>query len=180
MDIGERLRAVRLSFGYSQRALAKKAGVTNATISMIESGKLNPSFGVLKRIADGIPLELSDFFGFEDPETDPVFFAAEDLKELRNGKILYRQVGHDLSGRKLQMLHERYEPGSDTGKVLLKHEGEEVGIVLDGRLEVWVGNARRVLKPGEAYAFPSTTPHRFRNPFDTACIVVSACTPPSF
>jgi len=180
MEIGDRLRSVRLSIGLSQRALAKQAGVTNATVSLIESGKLNPSFGVLKRIADSIPMDLSDFFGFEAQEADQAFFGPEDFKELRSGGILYRQVGGNLANRSLQMMHERYEPGSDTGKVLLKHEGEEAGLIIEGRLEVWVGTAKRTLKPGEAYAFPSSVPHRFRNPFESACIVVSACTPPSF
>ena len=37
-------------------------GISNATISLIESSKLNPSVAVLKRILDGIPMHLSAFF----------------------------------------------------------------------------------------------------------------------
>ena len=62
LDIGGRLRALRAAHGLSQRTLAKRAGVTNATISLIESGRMNPSVGALKRVLDGIPVSLTDFF----------------------------------------------------------------------------------------------------------------------
>ena len=61
-DIGSRLRAVREASALSQRALAKNSGISNATISLIESRKLNPSVAVLKRILDGIPMHMSAFF----------------------------------------------------------------------------------------------------------------------
>ena len=60
------------------------------------------------------------------------------------------------------------------------YEGQEGGVVIRGRLEVQVGNMRRVLGPGEAYYFESNKPHRFRNVGEEVCEVVSACTPPSF
>ena len=57
-DVGTRLRDVRVANALSQRALAKSAGISNATISLIESGKLNPSVAMLKRILDGILSEI--------------------------------------------------------------------------------------------------------------------------
>ena len=62
----------------------------------------------------------------------------------------------------MQILKERYEPGSDTGRVPLTHDGEEGGIVVSGRLEVTVDDERRILDPGDAYYFESRRPHRFR------------------
>ena len=78
------------------------------------------------------------------------------------------------------MLDETYAPGADTGRTLLSHSGEEVGLVLAGRLEVTVDGTRMVLGPGDAYAFESHLPHRFRAVGREPCRVVSACTPPSF
>ena len=100
--------------------------------------------------------------------------------EIARGAISYRQVGRDLTGRALQILHEVYQPGADTGEQLLQHEAEEGGIVLRGQLEVTVGTRTRLLGPGDAYAFDSRRPHRFRNPGSEPTEVVSACTPPSF
>lgn len=180
IDIGGRLRLVRQRQNLSQRELAKRAGVTNSTISLIESNQTNPSVGALKRILDGLPIGLAEFFALEPDAPQKAFYQAEELVEIGKGKISFRQVGDSLIGRALQILKERYEPGADTGKVLLTHEGEEGGIVLSGRLEVTVGDERRILGPGDAYYFESRLPHRFKCVGPTACEVVSACTPPTF
>ncbi len=179
-DIGIRLRQVRMANGLSQRALAKNTGISNATISLIESNKLNPSVAVLKRILDGIPMHLSAFFANDPDESAPVVYRSGDLVEIAGGKISYRQVGHQLAGRSIQILHEHYQPGADTGKLALKHSGEEGGVVIRGRLEVTVGGDRHVLGPGDAYYFDSSRPHHFRNVGTECCEVVSACSPPSF
>ena len=63
--IGERLRMIREKHGFSQRALAKQANVTNGIISMIEQNRTSPSVGTLKKILDGIPISLAEFFTFE-------------------------------------------------------------------------------------------------------------------
>ncbi|MBW2244930.1 MAG: cupin domain-containing protein [Deltaproteobacteria bacterium] len=179
-DIGTRLRQVREANGLSQRALAKNTGISNATISLIESRKLNPSVAVLKRILDGIPMHLSAFFADEPEESSPVVYRSGDLVEIGGGKISYRQVGHQLADRSIQILHERYQPGADTGKVALEHTGEEGGVVISGRLELTVNGERHVLGPGDAYYFDSSRPHHFRNVGTESCEVVSACSPPSF
>lgn len=180
IDVGARLRYVRLRSGLSQRALAKRAGVTNSAVSLIESNGVNPSVGALKRILDGIPIGLAEFFAVEPERVRKAFYQADELAEIGKGPISYRQVGDDLFGRALQILKERYEPGADTGRVPLVHDGEEGGIVLSGRLEVTVDDERRILGPGDAYCFDSRRPHRFRCVGPAPCEVVSACTPPSF
>lgn len=180
IDIGARLKTVRNLHRLSQRELARRAGVANAAISLIEANRVNPSVGVLKRILDGIPIGLSEFFALDPTAPAKVFYRANELTEIGRGGISFRQVGEELKDRALQILRETYQPGADTGRVPLQHDGEEGGIVISGRLEITVGAERRILGPGEAYYFDSRTPHRFRNPGREPCEVVSACTPPSF
>ena len=180
MDTGHRLRAVREHAGLSQRQLARQSGVANATISQIEAGKLNPTVSMLKRVLEGIPLTLSEFFANDTPGDEQVFFLADELTEIAEGNVSYRQVGSNLHNRAIQLLHERYQPGAGTGRHELTHEGEECGIVLRGRLQVTVGDQVTVLRPGDAYYFRSNQPHHFHNPGNEACELISACTPPSF
>ncbi|QCI67856.1 cupin domain-containing protein [Phreatobacter stygius] len=180
IDLGSRLRFVRLANNLSQRELAKRAGVTNSTISLIESNTTNPSVGALKRILDGIPIGLSEFFAIEPDRPRQVFYSADQLTEIGKGAISYRQVGEVMFGRALQILRERYEPGSGTGQIPLVHDGEEGGIVLSGHLEVTVDDERKILGPGDAYYFESRRPHRFRCVGPVPCELVSACTPPTF
>jgi len=179
-DVGARLRQLRLAAGLSQRELAKRAGVSNAIISLIEQNRTSPSVGSLKKVLDGLPMALGDFFTDAQADRPQVFFRAVDLVELAGGKISYRQVGHDMADRAIQILHERYAPGADSGSAMLQHDSEEGGVVLRGQLEITVGDQRRVLGPGDAYYFDSRTPHRFRNLGNEECEVVSACSPPSF
>ncbi len=179
-DVGTRLRRIREHHGLSQRELARRAGVSNASVSLIEQNRSSPSVGSLKKVLDGIPISLAAFFAEDETGRDKVFFAAADLTEIARGPITYRQVGHDLTGRGLQILHEFYAAGADTGPAPLCHNAEEGGVVVRGVLEVTVGDARRCLGPGDAYSFDSRLPHRFRNIGTEICEVVSACTPPSF
>ena len=179
MDIGVRLKLVRERFGLSQRELAKRVGVTNSTISLIEQNKNSPSVSSLKKVLDGIPMTLAEFFAQDEPPQDQVFFRAVELVTLTRGAVSFRQVGA-RAGHALQILHERYAPGADTGRAMLRHDGEEGGIVVSGRIEVTVDDQRRILEPGDAYYFESRRPHRFRCVGAKPCEVISACTPPTF
>jgi len=179
-DIGERLREIRERLGFSQRALAARAGVTNGMISLIEKNRSSPSVATLKKILDGLSMSLAEFFAVGKPEKDKLFFRADELVEIGGGAISYRQVGSSLQGKALQLLHERLRPGADTGAAMLRHEGEEGGVVVRGEIELTVGTATRLLRAGDAYAFESNVPHRFRNLGSEPCEIVSACTPPSF
>jgi transcriptional regulator with XRE-family HTH domain len=180
VELGQRLRFIREQAGLSQRALATKTGVPNSTISLIESGKMNPSVGALRRVLDGIPISLSDFFAFEPEPEKASFYAQDELTEIGKGNLSLRQVGSNLFGRALMILHETYDIGADTGRVLYGHEGEEGGIVLSGQVEITVGALRKILGPGDAYYFDSRLPHRFKQVGPEKCVLVSACTPPTF
>ncbi len=179
-DIGPRLREIRNRFKLSQRQLARQTGVANATISQIEAGKLNPTVSMLKKVLDGFPISLGAFFGDDREVRERVFFRADELTEIADGGVSYRQVGAHLGHRAIQLIQERYEPGAGTGRQTMTHEGEECGIVLRGRLEVTVGDQVGVLRPGDAYYFRSSRPHRFRNTGSEPCELISACTPPTF
>jgi transcriptional regulator with XRE-family HTH domain len=180
VELGQRLRFIREKAGLSQRALATKTGVPNSTISLIESGKMNPSVGALRRVLDGIPISLSEFFAFEPEPEKTSFYVQGELTEIGKGNLSLRQVGSNLFGRALMILHETYDIGADTGRVLYGHEGEEGGIVLSGQVEITVGAQRKILGAGDAYYFDSRLPHRFKQVGPDKCVLVSACTPPTF
>ena len=180
-DIGTRLRLVRQIYGLTQRELARRAGVTNGAISLIEQNRVSPSISSLKKILDGIPLSLADFFTLNFACADEVFFGADEMTEIAFGEtISMRMVGRNIKNRALQMLRETYQPGADTGEEMLRHQGEECGIIVSGCLAVTVGTQERILRPGEAYYFRSDIPHRFRNPGAEPCVLISANSPPSF
>lgn len=183
MDIGQRLKQIRTERGLSQRELATRAGLTNGTISLIETDKTSPSVASLKSLLDAIPISMAEFFGaIEQSGTPQVFYRADDFTELAPdgpGQVSLRQLGN-ARDHTLQVLHETYPPGADTGPEFLSHEGEEAGIITRGQIELTVGEAVEMLSVGDGYLFDSRVPHRFRNVSDGACEIVSALTPPVF
>ncbi len=178
IDVGARLKALRVKSGLTQRDLAAKAGVTNGMISMIEQNKHSPSVATLNRLTDALGLGFAEFFSIALPEMPRVFYARTELVPLTEGKVRFFVVAAERSEKAVQILHEVYEPGGDTGVTMLTHRGEEGGLVIEGEIELTVGEQRRVLGPGDAYYFESTIPHRFRNVGKTHAIIISACTPP--
>ncbi|MBV1775201.1 cupin domain-containing protein [Burkholderiaceae bacterium DAT-1] len=182
LEVSTRLKLIREKAGLSQRELAKRAGVTNSTISLIEQNRVSPSVSSLKKVLDGIPMTLADFFTFdaENAHAPSPFFTAEDMPDIGGEGIAFMLLGHGLNGRHITMLREVYEPHADTGADMLKHDGQECGIVVRGEIELTVGAQKRVLKPGDGYYFDSTSPHRFKNMGDDEAEIISANSLSSF
>lgn len=151
--------------------------MTNGTISLIEQNRVSPSVSSLRKVLSGIPMSLGDFFTTDFTDTGTAFYAAEELTEIGNGEVHLRLVAATRRGRAMSIMHETYAPGADTGKEMLTHDGEEGGVVVRGQIEIIVGGERRVLGPGDAYYFDSSVPHRFRNPGDEECEIISANSP---
>ncbi|MBL4838864.1 MAG: cupin domain-containing protein [Kordiimonadaceae bacterium] len=179
-DISQKLIMLRKAHGLSQRKLAKRSGVSNGTISIIENGG-NLTVSMLKKILNGIPMSLSQFFAEDVVGNDPkIFFSKTELTELSEGGVSFKQVGGDLYGKAIQLLSETYAPGATTGHHALRHDGEECGMILTGYLTVTVGEKTQTLGPGDAYYFHSSAPHSFKNDGIEVCRLISACTPPTF
>jgi transcriptional regulator with XRE-family HTH domain len=184
VDIGKKLQAIRKAHGLSQRELAARAGLTNGTVSLIEQNKTSPSVASLKRLLDAIPMSIAEFFAtIEDANGTKIFFSAAEFTEVspQSGfaSVSLRQLGNSTT-HSLQILDESYPPNADTGPEFLSHQGEEGGVIVEGEIELTVGDQVRILGPGDGYLFDSRQIHRFRNIGSKTCRIVSSCTPPTF
>ena len=147
---------------------------------MIEADQVSPSMSALRQVLSALGVGIADFFAAAEAQGEQVVYRAAELTEIAGGAVSYRQVGANLKGRALQMIHERYKPGAQSGTKMLSHQGEEAGLVIKGRLSLEVDGRRYELAGGDAYYFDSRKPHAFRNAGDGELVVVSACTPPTF
>ena len=179
IEVGKQLRAVRTAFGLSQRELAKRAGVTNGMVSLIEQNRVSPSIGSLQKILAAFPMTMAEFFTRDMEGQKNVVFRADELPDVGTGDIQYRLVAASRHDRKMSILAETYESETDTGEDLLTHSGEEGGVVVEGELELTVAGQTWMLSPGDAYYFDSRLPHRFRNTGNVPARIVSANTPPT-
>ena len=182
-EVANRLRYVRKKNGLSQRELAKRAGVTNGTISLIEQGRVSPSVGSLKKLLECIPMSLAEFFTFDLGENNAMVSRRGEMPNLGNAAIEFYLAGanRNMKDRNMCIMREVYQPLADTGPEMLSHAGHEGGFVVAGQLELTVDGTTWLLDPGDSYYFERRFPHRFRNPSaDLVCEVVSANSPPTF
>jgi transcriptional regulator with XRE-family HTH domain len=177
LDIGATLKTVRKARGLSQRELAKRAGVTNSTISMIEKNSVSPSVSSLEKVLSGIPLSLPEFFASASsngsgPKT---VYLADELPDVGHEGVIRQLVGADLPFRSLTLINHHYPPQSGPSR-FQQRDGELAGIIIEGRLELSIDQERHTLGPGDCFYMESDRPHRLRNPFDQPCRLVSAST----
>lgn len=178
LDIGARLRSVREKAGLSQRELAKKAGVTHSTISLIEQEAHAPSLASLHRILSAIPIAMADFFALPSSQQNVLFNDAADLAVVTRGEADLRVLAAERREKSLQMFIERYQPGAGTGDEPITHDGETAAVVLRGTIEVRIGDVTRTLRRGGGYQIIGKQPYMLRNIGKSVAVVACACTPP--
>ncbi|NSZ02076.1 helix-turn-helix domain-containing protein [Agrobacterium tumefaciens] len=178
LAVGARLKAVREQAGLSQRELAKRAGVTNSTVSLIEADSHAPSLASLHRILNAIPISIADFFALPVSKQNVMVYDAPDLAVVSRGKVDMRVLGGERRDKKLQMFIEQYSPGTDTGKVAIKHDGETAAYILEGVVELETEEGVRRIEAGGGFQIFGSQPYRLKNVGKTIAVVACAVTPP--
>jgi transcriptional regulator with XRE-family HTH domain len=191
LSLGGKIRQRRKLKKLTLSQLADECGISPSFLSQIERDQAKPSVGTLHTIADKLGVTLAEFFDDSQPNTDngspkPTEPLAQIVRANGRKVLIYPNSGirnelvsPDLN-RAIQMMRVVMPPGESTGDVPLVHEGEECGFVLQGTIEVWVGDEYYVLQAGDAIYQKSTIPHRSRNIGEGEAIVITAITPPSF
>ncbi|KQU89601.1 XRE family transcriptional regulator [Mesorhizobium sp. Root102] len=178
LAVGERLKVLREAAGISQRELAKRSGVTHATISLIEQEAHAPSLVSLHRILQAFPVTLADFFALPTSQTNVVFAEAQEFTVVSRGETDIRMLAAERRDKRLQMFFEHYHPGAGTGEEPIIHEGETAAVVIQGIVEVEAGGLTRRIGPEGGFQVLSGEPYKLRNIGDEIAVVVCACTPP--
>jgi transcriptional regulator with XRE-family HTH domain len=194
--LAEKLRAIRREKGLTLQQVADGAGLSKAFVSQIESGAANPSLASLKRVGNALDIPLAALFEsspnsvprspVEPVDTGEVRVVRQDRRKRlvwpgrRNPSSL---LTPDLRG-KLEVLLDVLEPGDsatdEEGLCMMTHEGEEFGLILEGRYEATVGDRTYVLEEGDSITYPSRIPHRGRALGDRRVTTLWVITPPSF
>lgn len=189
--LGSRIRLERKRKGMTLQQLADASAISTSFLSQIERDLAKPSVGTLHSVAEVLETTIADLFVEPTgPRQARVSTLAQVTRASARKALVYPGSGirnellsPDLQ-RAIQMMWVVIPPGEGTGDVPLVHDGEECGVVLQGEIEVWVGEGaeqeRYVLRAGDAIYQASTIPHRSRNIGSDAAIVVVAITPPSF
>jgi len=181
--LGERIRQLRKASGRTLARIAEETGLSIGHLSQVERGLSAPTIRHLQLIASALGVKMGWFFDEEAsaPSAEAgiiVRAGRRRRRDLTGFGITDWLLSPTLSGQ-LELLLCELAPGAEIAEPYT-HEGEEAGLVLAGEIELWVGESRFRLHEGDSFAFPSTTPHRYRNPGTMTTRIVWAITPPSF
>jgi transcriptional regulator with XRE-family HTH domain len=161
--MGERLRALRKSQGYSIRVLAEKAGVSPNTISLIESNTTSPTVATLQTIANVLVVPLSAFFT-SDEQTEEVIQikGTEHERQVAPG-LRVSVFPASVLDQRVRVMYFTIQPGIGSGNEPLVHPGDELVFCLQGELEYVVKDRVYRLKKQESLAFEASLPHSWYN-----------------
>lgn len=180
--VGHQLRALRKSRGLTLEEFGRQSRVSMGLISQIERGRGNPSFNTLVQLAHALSVPVGRLFHTAE-ETSPVVRASErrnlDVHSDGTVEAVHQLMSPGLDGA-LEVIWIEAPPGYDTSATPFTHPGEEFGLVLEGRHEVYLGGTRYELGPGDSITYGSSTPHWYRNPGPDPVKAVWVITPPSF
>lgn len=184
MAIGARLRHARLVKGLLIKDLAQRVGVSISLISKYENDKLLPPLTVLHSLVTELETNIGALFEPNWTGVEHVVRAGgrprisaggdKDSAGVMLERLVPNGKGHLLQGN----IHIVAPGGGSMGA--MRHEGDEVGYVLEGRLELSIDDKLHELGPGDSFAFPSNLAHTYRNPGTEVTRVIWVNTPPTF
>lgn len=195
MELGQKLKAIRKSQGITLQQIADETKLSKSFVSQVETGAANPSIASLKKITDALGVPLAALFETDEslatgqaPEQNGQSGQSGEVRVVRcdRRKMLVEpgKMGRmflltpDLQ-RKLEVILGEDDPGNADTE-WYSHEGEEFGLVLEGRYEVSVGDQTFVLEAGDSIYYPSHLPHKMRVLGDQPVRTIWVITPPSF
>jgi transcriptional regulator with XRE-family HTH domain len=164
VNVGERIRQLRLGLGMSVRTLAAKTGFSPSLISQVENGQVTPSIGSLERIARTLGVSLGKFFA--DPETSTVKLvrasARQQLTSTWSPVSIEALAPLDGTG-KLEPVMLTMAPGGRSGQFPAAPGGEKFALIAEGDVALTLGDEVHVLRTGDAITFAPPTPHQWEN-----------------
>ena len=188
LELGPRIRTLRLEQRLTLQAVAEQAGVSQSLISQVERGLASPSINTLRRIAGALGVPIAALFlggDMSDDESDGAGRRLVVRRHERKGlnvprsKVVYELLTPDLN-RKIEFIWIEYEPGAISHPEPMSHPGEENAVCLEGSVVVTIDQQEFVLTDGDSISFDSGRLHQVENRGNRKAVLVSAITPPAF
>lgn len=182
--LGRRLRDLRRANGLRLKDVASAAQCSESMLSKIETGHVSPSITTLHRIARALSTTIAELFRAPDSQAPFVLRAGRRPVHVRHplrsgdGIVMEMLTPFEIGGRLQAQLHTLEPGGASDG--LISHEGEEVGYVIEGTMELTVDGTSAVLAAGDSFFFDSQRPHGFRNAGETIARILWVNSPPTY
>jgi transcriptional regulator with XRE-family HTH domain len=181
--VGNQLRDLRRQLGLTLQDLSRQAEVSVGLLSQMERGKGNPSFNTLVQVAHALDVPVARLLHAADGRS-PVVRRGErrrlDLHPASKRDTAVHELLTPDVDRALEVVWVEAPPGYTSKDTPFVHAGEEVGVVLEGRHEVYLDGVCYALEAGDAISYASTIPHWYSNPGPDVVKAIWIITPPTF
>ena len=168
--IARRVRELRSAQGFSLDALAERSGVSRSNISLIERAQSSPTAVVLDRLSAGLGVTVASLFDDSralTPEPSPLARVAEQpvWTDPASGYVR-RNVSPPVAGSPLQLVDVVFPAGQRVAYDTVAREVEvhQQVWMIDGVMEMTVGDAHWRLQAGDCLAMRLDRPIVYRNP----------------
>lgn len=177
MDIGSKIKELRVVKGLTQEELADRAELSKGFISQVERDITSPSISTLEDILQCLGVTISEFFVKDDDEQ--VVFKDEDYFEKEDSDLsnTIKWIIPNAQKNIMEPIHLTLKPGGETYPDN-PHEGEEFGYVLKGEITIHIGNKKYKAKTGESFYYTSDKKHYITS--KKGAIILWVSSPPSF
>jgi len=179
MQIGKKIRLLRMEKQLTQEELASRCELSKGFISQVENDLTSPSIATLIDILEILGTNLPNFFS--DPKEEKVIFSKSDMFEKNDNELKYSLMWLIPNAQKNSM-----EPIMITidpnGQYIEEepHDGEEFGYVLSGSINLHLGKKIYKLKKGDSFYYKAKSNHYIANTSKLPAKVIWISTPPSF
>lgn len=182
LDFGKTVKELRLKHEMTLRDLAKASGCSISFLSQLERDMMSPTVASLRKIADALGVTITSFFSDDDGDKDRIFVRKDERVRIGSqaSKVTYESLKPRNANSILEPLYHTLEKGAYSGDDNNMHLGEEFVYVLQGQVEITVGDKPMILNEGDSAVYNSNIPHRWKNTFDGKTILLWVNTPPSF
>ena len=180
MEIGNRIRRLRLQRGLTQEELADRCELSKGFISLLERDLTSPSIATLMDILESLGTDLKTFFGESGDEK--VVFGEKDISVKEDEACMrgcIRWLVPSAQKNRMEPILVELGPGGETYEDD-PHEGEEFGYVFAGSVHLHLGSTKLRVKSGESFCFHPSTVHWISNAGRSTARVLWIATPPSF
>ena len=172
IDVGSRLRQLRVERGKSMRSLARSSGLSTNALSMIERGRTSPSVSTLYKLADALEVPITAFFRLEPPRQEVVFRKAGQRKRVAFNHGIWEGLGGEAFTGRTEPFMLTLEAGGSSGPYGMLHSGSEFVLCLSGVIEYEVEGQVFTLNAGDSLIFAAQLRHRWRNPGELPAAVL--------
>ena len=169
LRIGTAIHSARKEKGWSIKKMSEMSGLSTGMISQIERGLSLPSLKSLMMLATTLDVPIARFFNAPSPapEVESSIYVVHKnerpLLKLTPLGLTKQNLAPELPGI-MEFFEVKLMPGGSSGPEFFPHAGEKAGLVLQGRIRLWLNDSPTMVEEGDSFRFPSDLPHRFDNP----------------